>query len=621
MSTTPPLGHPFTPKDDAAHRAIGDYAIIGDCRTAALVARDGSLDWLCLPHFSSPSIFAALLDRDRGGRFAIRPLAPFTTERHYVDETAVLQTHFICDQGVVRLTDLMPVCSAQESRKVLQPQREVLRIIEGLKGSVEVEVLFQPKPDYGARAADFKRRGALGWFCPGRKGLLVLNSDFPLETSDGGSVLSGRATLRAGQRHLFSLTYTDTDIGVIAPLGESAELRLQATARWWRQWSGRCKYNGPYREAVIRSVLLLKLLTYTLSGAVIAAPTTSLPEEIGGQRNWDYRYCWVRDASLTLRSFMELGHLDEGSAFIAWLLHATRLTRPQLQVLYDVYGETDVPERELDYLQGYKGSRPVRVGNAAWDQLQLDVYGEIILAACEYSMRGGQLDRQERKIIQGFGEVVARRWREPDNGIWEVRGERRHHTHSKLMCWVALDGLLRMSAQGLLHVPEDRYRRERDAIREAIETRGFSGQLGSYTGVFDSEDLDAALLLMAHYGYCGAGTPRMRSTYDCMAEQLQHNGLFYRYRSGTDHLPGGEATFGVCSFWAVDYLARRGDLDEARRMFERLLDFANDVGLYAEEIDSRDGSAVGNFPQAFTHVGLINAALSIEHATRGATHS
>ncbi|HEV7263576.1 MAG TPA: glycoside hydrolase family 15 protein [Falsiroseomonas sp.] len=598
----------------AAAPAIADYAMIGDCRTVALVSREGSIDWLCLPHFSGPSAFAALLDAEKGGRFAIRPSGRFTVERRYRGTTAVLETTFRTESGAVRVIDLMPVA---DGFRALAPMREVLRIVEGVEGTVDLHILFAPRPDYARVAPRLERRGALGWAVAWGCEFLLLHTDAALEVTADGTAAEGALRVEAGRRHAFSLTYVRDDVGIIAPLGEAAVQRLQATEGWWRDWVAQCRYDGPHREAVLRSAVTLKLLTFAPSGAVVAAPTTSLPECIGGDRNWDYRFCWLRDAALTMRAFTGLGLQAEAKAFFAWLLHATRLTWPELQVMYDVYGRTRLDERRLDHLRGHGGSRPVRIGNAAHGQLQLDVYGEVVLAAHDYVASGGRLQRDEARTLVGIGRTVCRRWREPDYGIWEIRGSPRHYTFSKIMCWLALDRLLDLHERGLVRAPAERFRRERDAIEEVIETRGFNPALPGYASELDGDAADAALLLVACLGYRQATDPRMAATHKLLERRLaaRERGLMLRYEPGYDRMPGEEGAFGVCGFWAVDNMLGRGEGEAAARRFAELLSCGNDLGLFAEETEPATGAALGNFPQAFTHVGLINAALGLAKRT------
>ncbi|MGD8567942.1 MAG: glycoside hydrolase family 15 protein [Gammaproteobacteria bacterium] len=596
---------------------ISDYAIIGDCRTAALVSRAGSIDWLCLPHFSSPSVFAALLDRQQGGRFAIRPNAPYKSQRKYLEHTNVLQTTFTTDSGVIRVTDCLTIPNSRQNDNVLHPQREVLRIVECLSGEVEVEIIFEPRPDYAQRKPRLMRRGALGWACELGDEALMLHSDITLEHRDQDTAY-GTVKITKGEKYFLSLTYVKHDIGIIVPLGDHAEHRSDDTAQWWREWCLLSKYDGPYKEAVERSALTLKLLTYGLSGALVAAPTTSLPSVIGGVRNWDYRFCWLRDAALTLSGFLELGYVGEGDAFLGWLLHTTRLTWPKLQVLYDVYGEMNLSEGELKHFEGYRDSKPVRIGNQASEQLQLDVYGEVIAAAYDYVRQGGILSPDEKRLLSGFGGVVCDDWRLTDQGIWEDRDEGHHHTHSKLMCWVALDRLVRMHEGQHLKVAVQRVARERDLIRDSIEKDGFSEKHGTYVTRYGGDVVDTSLMLMAIYGYKPADDPRLLATFERIDRELNENGFLYRFPKGfDDFLPPGEGAFIICSFWAVEYLARLGRRDEAYQRFEHILRSANDVGLLAEEVEAKTGEARGNFPQAFSHVGLINAALSLSRLERG----
>jgi GH15 family glucan-1,4-alpha-glucosidase len=593
-----------------AYPPIGDYALIGDGRSAALVSRDGSLDWLCWPRFDSPSIFAALLDTEHGGRFQVRPVGTFRSVRRYLPDTNVLETVFYTSSGTVALRDLMPVASEEDKRVALIPEHEVLREIEGLVGQVEVEVVYAPRPDYGRKHPVLTSRGAFGLWCEVTGGALALHTDLPLQVSPDCQNAYRVATIAAGERKHLSLVYNTDAPGVIPLLDGAAQDRVERSIRWWSDWANRGTYDGPYRDAVMRSALVLKLMTYAPSGAVVAAPTTSLPEEIGGVRNWDYRYCWLRDASLTLRALFDLGYAEEAEAYLSWILHATRLTWPELQVLYDVFGEANLPESELSHLSGYASSRPVRVGNDAHGQLQLDVYGEVIDAVTCFAARGGHIDRDTAHMLNGLGETVCRRWREPDEGIWEGRSGRFQHTHSKVLCWVALDRLIALHDSGQLRIDRDRFRAERDAIRTTIETRGYNPRLDSYTRLFDGDDLDASLLTLPLYGYHKGTHPRMRATCERVHECLARDGLVYRYQTD-DGLPPGEGAFGICSFWAVECRAKGGDVVRATEDFARLLACANDVGLFGEEIDPETGAALGNFPQAFTHVGLINAALTL----------
>jgi GH15 family glucan-1,4-alpha-glucosidase len=615
-------GKPGEPEErDEPYPPISDYALIGDCRTAALVSKAGSVDWLCLPRFDSPAVFSALLDRKVGGRFFVRPRGRFSVSRRYVDRTNLLETTFRTADGVLRLTDAMAVADMEVRRREISVEHEILRRVECLAGEVEVEVGCDPRPFFGQGRAQLKDRRKLGFAFEAGPQVLTLQSEIPLAPAPQGrgdgrgnaGGVSGAERLRQGERRYLSLAAESGDTAAIPPLGEWAEARLERSRLWWEAWSGRCHYTGPYPEAVERSILLLKLLTYAPSGAVIAAPTTSLPESIGGPRNWDYRYCWLRDASWTLDAFFDLGYQEEGKAFLSWLLYATRLRHPRLGVLHDVHGESRIAEHELAHLEGYRGSRPVRVGNGASGQLQLDVYGELVESASEFVRRGGELDRTQARLLADLGETTCLLWRQPDEGIWEKRSGRFHHTFSKMMCWVALDRLLGMGEAGKLATlgPRTRFARERDAIRQAIETAGWSDRLQSYVDVFDEEGADASLLLLGIYGYTDPRSPRFRSTFAHLDRELGSDGLLYRYPPGTDGIASGEAAFAICSFWAVEALARMGESEKASARFETILSHANDVGLFSEEIEPGTGAFLGNFPQAFSHVGLINAALTL----------
>ena len=598
--------------------AIADYAVIGDCRSAGLISRDGSLDWLCMPDFGSPAVFGALLNQPSrletagslpenpgGGRFRISPAVPAVATRRYLPDSNVLETTYRARDGTMRVLDFMSL--PEEHR--FQPMRELLRILEGVEGSMPVAFELDPHPNYGRTVPRLGARSPKQWAWTWGNECLYLNSD--LAFSALGTRLVGQHVVAAGDRLCSSLAYAKADIGVIAPLGAASEQRLDYTLRWWRAWSAQARYAGPYRDAVVRSALTLKLLTYALSGAVVAAPSTSLPEALGADRNWDYRYCWLRDAALTMRAFTGLGYLDEARAFFDWMLHATRLTWPELRVLYDVYGRSDLEETELGHWRGFCASRPVRIGNGAHTQLQLDVYGAVCFAAREFARATGSLASDEARLLCGFGRTVCRQWRLPDHGIWEIRGEPRQYTFSRVMCWTALDALVGLADHGLLKLPPGA-RAARGALREQVEARGYSRELGSYVGVLDGKVLDASLLLMGCLGYADPADARMRGTFAKVHERLARNGLLMRYEPGFDGIAAQEGAFGICSFWAIDNLARRGDSHEAHRAFRHVLGFANDVGLLSEEIDPDSGALLGNFPQAYTHVGLINAALALE---------
>jgi len=589
--------------------AIQDHAIVGDGRSAALVARDGSLDWLCWPRFDSPSTFGAILDAERGGAFTIHPEGPAIVSRRYLGDTNVLETRFETPDGACRITDAMIVAGRDED--VLLAEHELVRRVECDRGSVRLEVAFEPRPDYGRKPPRIRNRGALGIFVPIGAGVMILRTDAPLALDPSGA--RAALTLAAGSRLDFSLSFSEEAPAVLPPLGRALDERLERTRDWWSSWAARADYEGPYREAVVRSALTLKLLGYAPSGAIIAAPTTSLPERPAGDLDWDYRFCWLRDASFTAYALAALGYRDELRAFVSWLIHSTRLTSPELSVLYDVFGNRPSGERVLPHLRGYADSRPVRVGNAAQDQFQLDLYGEVVEAATQFARTGGELDRETGRLILGLGHYVVENWERPDSGIWETRRERVQHTHSLVLCWATLDRLIELSCvHGVADVPCRDFERERERIRSAVHERGWSESLQSYTSTLGGTEVDAALLRLPWYGFEPADSPRMRGTYARIERELgARDGLLYRYRTGDSP---GEGAFALCGFWAVQHLARCGRTAEASRRLERLLGFANDVGLFAEEVDPATGAALGNFPQGFTHLGVINAALTLAEA-------
>jgi GH15 family glucan-1,4-alpha-glucosidase len=586
---------------------IGDHAAIGDCRSVALVTRGGAIDWLCWPMFSSPAVFAGVLDPD-GGVFRIAPAAPTAISRRYLPDTNVLETTFDTAEGRCRLIDFMPVPPAGGP---LRPNRELLRLIEGVDGTPKVEAEFAARPRFAAARPRFHRRGGLGWAVADRGDLLALHSDVELQVR--GRSLVGEFTVAAGERRVFWLTMAPGEIGVVPPLA-LAEARLAETVGWWRDWCRNCRYGGDFGDAVRRSLLALKLLTYAPSGAVVAAATSSLPESPGNDRNWDYRFCWLRDSSLTYRVFNDCGYAAEADRYLRWLVLATRLSAPELQVVYDVYGRTRLTERDLPHLAGWRGSRPVRVGNAAHRQFQLDLYGEAMATVADFVDHGGRLTPQETLLVNGWAATVEQRWRQPDRGIWEVRTAPRHFTYSKVMAWATFDALARIVASGAMPGGSARVaalRARAGAIARAIERDGFDAERGTYVAVFGEDAVDASLLLLPWFGYAKADSPRMLATLRRILDELDHDGLIRRYPLGFDGFASREGAFLACGFWAADCLARAGEVSQAEERFRHLLGTANDVGLFAEEIDVERGCQLGNTPQAFSHVALVNAAMTL----------
>jgi GH15 family glucan-1,4-alpha-glucosidase len=597
---------------------IHDYAVVGDCRSAALVSRYGSIDWLCWPRFDSPSIFAAILDRVNGGYWSIAPVGRCEFKRAYIRDSNVLETHFFCASGRATLTDLMPVAAEEFKRENMLPDHDLLRQLVCTEGELEIQVDFRPRAYYGSKAVRIRDLGASGLRMDVGRGAYWLRTSVPLELSGDGSGIQAKLSLQRGDVVQFSFSYSEESPSVLPALGGTACAAIDRSVRWWQQWAAKSSYQGPYRDAVVRSALVLKLLAYAPSGAIVAAVTTSLPERIGASLNWDYRYCWLRDASLTIRALLGLGYVEEAESFLSWLLHATRLTQPELQILYTVFGRIAPRERELEHLSGYSDSLPVRIGNGARRQLQLDVYGEVIDASAQYAQHLGKFDRSTQKVLIGLGKHVARNWDVSDEGIWEPRSGRQNHTHSRLLCWTALDRLLALDEKGILSgVPRDWFIRERESIRQQIELRAWNEGLQSYVSTLDGDKLDATLLRLPWYGFEEAHSERMKLTYGSVRERLgAGNGLLFRY----ERQPA-EGAFGICGFWAVEHQALGGGtLPQAHHQFQQLLNYGNDLGLFAEEIDPDSGDALGNFPQAFTHIGLISAALTLEEQERGKAH-
>jgi GH15 family glucan-1,4-alpha-glucosidase len=597
--------------EPTGYRPIADYAIIGDARSAALISREGSIDWLCWPRFDSRSVFARILDAQRGGSFSLAPPVEFTAKRRYVGRTNVLETTYETDCGSVRVLDLMPALTEDQKRRRLLPFRQLLRRVEGLSGDVPMVAMYEPRPDYARVSPRLElRRGDTVWCASGPE-VWYLRSNAKFEVD--GSRATAAFNLRAKDRYHFALSYETQAPAVFATIGAAADEDIDRTIDFWEKWSSSLSYDGPYRDQVLRSALTLKLMAYAPSGGIVAAPTTSLPEAIGGIRNWDYRFCWLRDASFTVGALYDCGFDVEGGAFVDWLLYATRLTQPKLQILYDVFGESRLPERTLDHLDGYAHSRPVRIGNDAQRQFQLDVYGEVLGAVEEYTDRGERLERDTRRLVERLANMVVKRWREPDSGIWEKRSALRQHVHAKVMAWSALDCAVRLVEKGRLHTDATRWRAARSEIKSEILERGFNKTLNSFVAAYDGDELDSSLLNIARVGFLEPGDPRLLGTIDAIRRKLGRGELLYRYDMQTDDgLPPGEGAFLACSFWLVEALAIAGRFDEAEDIFTKTLRHSNDLGLFSEEIDPQSGALLGNYPQALTHIGLMNAALRLQ---------
>jgi GH15 family glucan-1,4-alpha-glucosidase len=584
------------------YAAIRDYAVIGDGRTAALVRRDASIDWLCLPNLDSPSVLAAILDPQRGGCVELAPSAPHRAERAYVPGTNVLTTTFRTEAGVARVTDAMTLPDGR-----LGPFRELARRIEGLGGGVPMRWRVAPRFNYGRGVTRITRRSPFPTADCRGDAVAICAWDAGDLRCEAGAV-TGSFVARAGSRALLALVAAHGEPLVFPARGE-VESRLDSTAEFWRAWSARLTYDGPWREAVVRSALALKLLVFAPSGAIAAAPTTSLPETIGGDRNWDYRFSWIRDSSFTLEAMLQLGCHVEANSFFWWFMHATRLMRPRLQPFYRLDGGAFAPETALP-LAGYRASRPVRIGNGAAHQLQLDTFGNLLDTAFGYANRGFGIDRETGTELAQLADFVCTIWRQPDRGIWEVRMEPRHFTHSKAMCWVALDRAIRLAEAGTLpatHVA--RWRDEAANIRRFIDERCWCEPRQTYVRFAGTEEVDASLLMLAIMRYEDPRSPRMRGTIDAIQRELGRGPIVYRYR-GDDGLGGDEGAFVCCSFWLVEALALAGRRREASELMARVLDLANDVGLYAEEIAVDSHEFLGNFPQGLVHLALISAAVA-----------
>jgi GH15 family glucan-1,4-alpha-glucosidase len=594
-----------------AYKPISDYGIIGNMLSCALIGKDGSIDWCCLPRFDSPSVFAAILDDEKGGQFSINPQLPFESHQAYVLDTNVLQTTLTTETGTATVTDFMPCSPNTQGRAVRL--HEIHRLVECSQGEVPLEAAFAPKLNYarGTTSLDVSKRGVAV-----RNGseTLALSSSVPF--AKRGDHALARFNLRQGGKATFVLQY-----GSHRPLSitvHNSATKLENTTAYWKQQAEGCIFSGPWREAIVRSYLALHLMVYSPTSAIIASPTTSLPEEIGGERNWDYRYAWLRDASLTINSFALLGHKEEAIGFMNWLLNVCGRCGPKAQILYDIDFEDPLDEQVLGHLKGYRHSKPVRIGNGAYQQRQLDVFGEVLEAAYNYLNIGVYIGAKDWEFLESFVNAACELWQQPDSGIWEVRGGPYHFVHSKLMCWVALDRGIKI-AERLGHKKSLTYwRKIAQEIRDDILDKGWNSKRHAFTQHYDTEALDASNLLMPLFGFLPISDERIKSTIDRTVAELSSNGLLRRYKTGEtdDGLRGSEGAFLWCTFWLVRNLLRLGRSEEATQVYNRLLGFRNHLGLLSEMVDPNSGESLGNFPQALTHLAVIIAGMELTEAVR-----
>lgn len=583
---------------------IEDYALIGDLLSAALVGRDGSIDWLCLPRFDSGAMFAALLGSPDNGRWLIAPVAPVgRVERRYRDETLVLETEFETDEGSVTLVDSMPPRTSDPS---------VVRIVVGNRGQVRMRMELTIRFDYGS-IVPWVRRTESGIQAIAGPDTVLLHTDVDMHGEDLTTV--AEFTVSAGERVPFVMMWHQSHLP--APEKIDAEDTLGQTESWWRDWAARCTYDGQYREPVLRSLITLKALTYAPSGGIVAAPTTSLPEKFGGVRNWDYRYCWLRDAAFTLLAMMQTGYEDEARAWREWLLRAVAGTPSAINIMYGVAGERRLTELELDWLTGYENSRPVRIGNKAHEQFQLDVYGEVIAALYLGRRTGLDFDSNAWNLQVALMEFLEHAWKEPDDGIWEVRGPRRHFTNSKVMAWVAVDRMVKSIEEFGEKGPLEQWRNLRQTIHDDVCRKAYDAERNTFVQYYGGSNLDASLLIIPMVGFLPPSDHRVVGTIEAIQRELMSDGFVLRYPNseGLDGLPPGEGVFLPCTFWLARCLGMLGRQEEAVQLFERLLSLRNDVGLMSEEYDPHRKRMVGNFPQAFTHVSLVIGATRLAAKT------
>ncbi len=606
--------------DPKGYRPIRDYAILGDGHTAALVARDGSIDWCCWPRFDSGAVFCRILDQEKGGWCRVGPATPAAATREYAGETNVLVSTHQTDSGTVRITDFMPIDqhSGRKRGRELAPTERILRLVEGIGGTSKIAIEFRPTFDF-ARARTSIELHAGGAVASAGGEFINLSCPAGFRIDDDGCA-RGTLEVKSGERVWIAITYgrqaKDASKGKAA--AANGDRDLDATLRYWNDWIAECRYDGPYPGLVRRSALALKLLIYSPTGALVAAPTASLPEDPGGVRNWDYRYTWLRDSSLILHALETIGYYDEALNFFEWLERLDLRNRGKFQIMYTIEGDAELPEITLDHLEGYRGSRPVRIGNDASSHVQVDIYGEVLEAAylCFKKLRK-EVHGELWKMLSHLADSAAANWHKPDRSIWEFRSGPRQFTYSKLLCWVAMDRAIRLAEEVGLPANLPKWRAARDEIRHALLTKGYNKDAGAFTQTFGSRDVDASALAFQRLGFLPPGDPRIVSTTEAVWKHLGRDGQVYRYLND-DGLPGREGTFNLCTLWMVMNVAGQGRTDEARELFERFTAYASNEGLFSEEIDPRTGDLLGNYPQGFTHLGLIRAAAKIGEMERAA---
>ncbi|HEY8679611.1 MAG TPA: glycoside hydrolase family 15 protein [Candidatus Dormibacteraeota bacterium] len=614
----PPRTQPTPTRARSRYPPISDYAFISDCHSVALVSGSGSIDWCCMPRLDAASIFGRLLDWEKGGYCSVAPLDPHATSfQAYLDDTLVLETTFRTEGGEAKLID----CFAMHAGGRTHPHMQLIRILQGTRGRVDFRIDVVPRFDYCEVKPWIRRHSARVYSATGGNDGIMVASDAELETDPEAHALSAQVTIRAEERERLSISFVrpeDLEYTVPEVAGpEELDSRLQETLRWWRQWTKQITLKGSHRASVVRSAIVLKGLTYAPTGAMAAAATTSLPETLGGERNWDYRFSWIRDSAMSARSLTTIGAFDEADGFRRFIQRSAAGSARDLQVMYGLGGERRLTEIVLDKLDGYEHSQPVRIGNAASQQLQLDAYGTLVDLSWRWHLRGHSPDDDYWRFIVDLVDVAAERWSEPDHGIWEMRGQPQHFVHSKVMCWTALDRGLSLARECLRKAPTQRWRKVQKQIRDAVDSEGYDRHRRVFVQAFGSQQVDAALLMLPLTHFVPFEDPKAIRTVDAIRHDLEENGLILRYRAEKtdDGLKGVEGTFLPCSFWMAEVLARQGRLDEARVIFDRASSTSSELGLFAEEYDTRSDRMLGNFPQALTHLTHIVAAVALARAS------